>query len=171
MSDKKLVYQGRIIDLWLERVILPNQSQLELELVRHPGGAAIVALDEHNRICLLRQYRHAAGRYIYELPAGKIDDQEPPEETARRELEEEAGMQAGDWQSLGKMYSSPGFCDEVIHLYLARKLTPVPVRHEEHEVIEVEWIPFDEALKRAAKGDIDDAKSVAALFRVSQSIR
>ena len=164
---KKSIFQGRIIDLWLERVTLPNQSQLDLEIVRHPGGAAIVALDEQARICLLRQYRHAVGGYIYELPAGKIDDQEPPIETARRELEEEAGMRAGDWQSLGKMYSSPGFCDEVIYLYLARDLTPVPTRHEEHEVIEVEWVSLNEALERAAKGDIDDAKSVAALYRAA----
>ncbi|HBE92141.1 MAG TPA: NUDIX hydrolase [Gammaproteobacteria bacterium] len=168
MSDHKPIYQGRIIDLWLERVTLPNESQLDLEIVRHPGGAAIVALDEQSRLCLLRQYRHAVGGFIYELPAGKIDDQEPPLETARRELEEEAGMRAGDWQSLGRMYSSPGFCDEVIHLYLARDLTPVPIRQEEHEVIEVEWVPFDEALERAANGDIDDAKSVTALFRASQ---
>lgn len=168
MSDHKPIYQGRIIDLWLERITLPNESQLDLEIVRHPGGAAIVALDEQSRLCLLRQYRHAIGGFIYELPAGKIDDQEPPLETARRELEEEAGMRAGDWQSLGRMYSSPGFCDEVIHLYLARDLTPVPIRHEEHEVIEVEWVPFDEALERAANGDIDDAKSVTALFRASQ---
>jgi ADP-ribose pyrophosphatase len=171
LSGKKSIYQGRIIDLWLERVILPNQSELDLEIVRHPGGAAIIALDEQARICLLRQYRHAVGGYIYELPAGKIDDQEPPIETARRELEEEAGMRAGDWQSLGKMYSSPGFCDEVIHLYLARDLSSVPTRHEEHEVIEVEWIPFDEALERAAKGDIDDAKSVAALFRAAHIVQ
>jgi ADP-ribose pyrophosphatase len=171
LSGKKSIYQGRIIDLWLERVILPNQSELDLEIVRHPGGAAIIALDEQARICLLRQYRHAVGGYIYELPAGKIDDQEPPIETARRELEEEAGMRASDWQSLGKMYSSPGFCDEVIHLYLARDLSSVPTRHEEHEVIEVEWIPFDEALERAAKGDIDDAKSVAALFRAAHIVQ
>lgn len=168
MSDRQAIYQGRIVGLWLERVTLPNDSQIELELVRHPGGAAIVALDDRRRVCLLRQYRYAVGGYICELPAGKIDNREPPIETARRELEEEAGMQAGDWRSLGKMFSSPGFCDEVIHLYLATNLTPVPIQHEEHEVIEVQWIPFDEALERAANGDIDDAKSVAALFRAQQ---
>ena len=136
MSNRQAIYQGRIVDLWLERVTLPNDSRIELELVRHPGGAAIVALDDRNRVCLLRQYRYAVGGYIHELPAGKIDNREPPIETARRELEEEAGMQADDWRSLGKMYSSPGFCDEVIHLYLATNLTPRPIQHEEHEVIE-----------------------------------
>lgn len=168
MKDRKQIYRGRVIDLWVERITLPNEKQMSLELVHHPGGAAIVALDDQSNVCLLRQYRHAAGGYIYELPAGKIDDSEPPIDTAQRELREEAGMQAADWQTLGRMYSSPGFCDEIIHLYLARDLTPVPVEHEEHEIIEVEWVAFDEAIERAASGDINDAKSVTALFRASR---
>ena len=168
MKDRKQIYRGRVIDLWVERITLPNEKQMSLELVHHPGGAAIVALDDQSNVCLLRQYRHAAGGYIYELPAGKIDDSEPPIDTAQRELREEAGMQAADWQTLGGMYSSPGFCDEIIHLYLARDLTPVPVEHEEHEIIEVEWVAFDEAMERAASGDINDAKSVTALFRASR---
>jgi ADP-ribose pyrophosphatase len=168
LKDRKQIYRGRVIDLWVERITLPNEKQMSLELVHHPGGAAIVALDDQSNVCLLRQYRHAAGGYIYELPAGKIDDSEPPIDTAQRELREEAGMQAADWQTLGRMYSSPGFCDEIIHIYLARDLTPVPVEHEEHEIIEVEWVAFDEAMKRAASGDINDAKSVAALFRASR---
>lgn len=167
MSDTRSIHRGRIVDLFIERVELPNRSVLDLEVVRHPGGAAIVALDTEGRVCLLRQYRHVVGGYIWELPAGKIDDHEPPLETAQRELAEEAGMRAGEWLSLGRMYSSPGFCDEVIHLYLARELTTVDSRHEDHEVIEVHWLPFDEALKRAAHGDIDDAKSIAALFRAA----
>ena len=168
MKDRKQIYRGRVIDLWVERITLPNEKQMSLELVHHPGGAAIVALDDQSNVCLLRQYRHAAGGYIYELPAGKIDDSEPPIDTAQRELREEAGMQAADWQTLGRMYSSPGFCDEIIHLYLARDLTPVPVEHEEHEIIEVEWVAFDEAMERAASGNINDAKSVTALFRASR---
>ena len=168
MKDRKQIYRGRVIDLWVERITLPNEKQMSLELVHHPGGAAIVALDDQSNVCLLRQYRHAAGGYIYELPAGKIDDSEPPIDTAQRELREEAGMQAADWQTLGRMYSSPGFCVEIIHLYLARDLTPVPVEHEEHEIIEVEWVAFDEAMERAASGDINDAKSVTALFRASR---
>ena len=168
MKGRKQIYRGRVIDLWVERITLPNEKQMSLELVHHPGGAAIVALDDQSNVCLLRQYRHAAGGYIYELPAGKIDDSEPPIDTAQRELREEAGMQAADWQTLGRMYSSPGFCDEIIHLYLARDLTPVPVEHEEHEIIEVEWVAFDEAMERAASGDINDAKSVTALFRASR---
>lgn len=168
MADRRQVYRGRVIDLWVERITLPNGSTMSLERVHHPGGAAVVALDEASRVCLLRQYRHVMGGYIYELPAGKIDNAEPPLETAQRELQEEAGVLAADWQTLGKMYSSPGIFDEVIHLYLARDLTPVPSEHEEHEVIEVEWIDFDAALQRAVDGDIDDAKSVAALFRASR---
>lgn len=168
MKDRNQIYRGRVIDLWVERITLPNEKQMSLELVHHPGGAAIVALDDQSNVCLLRQYRHAAGGYIYELPAGKIDDSEPPIDTAQRELQEEAGMQAADWQTLGRMYSSPGFCDEIIHLYLARDLTTVATGHEEHEIIEVEWVAFDEAMERAASGDINDAKSVTALFRASR---
>jgi ADP-ribose pyrophosphatase len=167
-ADTRFVYRGRIIDMRLDEVELPNSSFLQLEIVAHPGGAAIVAINAQNQVCLLRQYRHAVGGYIWELPAGKIDDGEPPLDTAMRELEEEAGMLADDWQSLGKMYSSPGFCTEVIHLYLARDLQPTSSRHEEHEVIEVYWVDIDEALARAAAGDIDDAKSIAALYRAQQ---
>ena len=171
MSGRKVRFRGRIIELWQEQVTLPNGSHMELEIVHHPGGAAIVALDDDDRVCLLRQYRHVVGGYIHELPAGKIDRKEPPLNTARRELAEEAGVQAAEWISLGRMYSSPGIFDEVIHLYLARDLTPVPMDHEDHEVIEVLWIPFDDALQRAASGDIDDAKSIAALFRAETLIR
>ena len=94
MTDIKHVFTGRVIELNVERVQLPNGSIAELEIVKHPGGAAIVAIDEHQRICLLRQFRYVAGGWIWELPGGKIDNREPPLDTARRELEEEAGMAA-----------------------------------------------------------------------------
>ena len=98
MVDVKHVFTGRVIEVNVERVQLPNGTIADLEIIHHPGGAAIVALDDSNRICLLRQFRHAAGGWIWELPAGKIDNREPPLDTARRELEEEAGMAAGSWR-------------------------------------------------------------------------
>lgn len=169
MTDSEtFVYRGKIIDLCLEHVTLPNGAAAELEIVRHPGGAAVVALDPENRVCLLRQYRHAAGGWLWELPAGKLDPGEPPLATARRELQEEAGLHAARWESLGKIISSPGVFTEVVHLFLARDLSRVPANAEAHEVFEVHWVPFAEALAQARTGEITDAKTLAGLFRTSK---
>ena len=165
-SRSREIYAGKIVRLSIDTVQLPNGSIAELEILHHPGGAAVVALDAENRVCLLRQYRHAAGGWLWELPAGKLDHGEAPLLCAQRELEEEAGMQAADWQSLGKIVSSPGVFTEVIHLYLARALSAVPTRMEEHEVIEVHWLPWAEALRMAQAGEIEDAKTLIGLLRV-----
>ncbi len=160
---KTLVFQGKIVDLLLERVQLPNGQQAELEIVQHPGGAAVVALDAQKQVCLLRQYRPVVGAWLWELPAGKIDDREDPLVTARRELREEAGMQAQRWEALGQMYSSPGICTEVVYLYLAQDLTPVPTQQEALEIMEIHWIPWKEALAWCQDGTITDAKTLIGL--------
>lgn len=170
MTRQRMIFKGRIIRLTLDTVQLPNGATAELEIVHHPGGAAVVALDSAGRVCLLRQYRHAAGGWMWELPAGKLDGGEAPLQCAQRELEEEAGMQAGDWQSLGKIMSSPGVFTEVIHLFLARALSAVPTRAEEHEVIEVHWRPWAEVLRMAQGGEIDDAKTLAGLLRAQEFV-
>jgi ADP-ribose pyrophosphatase len=166
-NQRTSIYQGKIIDVGLDRIELPNGRQAELEIVRHPGGAAVVALDPDHRVCLLRQYRHAAGGWLWELPAGKIDPGEDPFSTARRELEEEAGVAADAWQPLGYMYSSPGVFTEVIHLFLARGLRPIGHDHEAHEVIAIHWFPFEEALQWANDGTLTDAKTLIGLFRAA----
>jgi ADP-ribose pyrophosphatase len=158
------VFSGRVLTLNLERVRLPNGRVAELEIAHHPGGAAVVALDDEGRVCLLRQYRHAAGGWLTELPAGKIDDGEPPLECAQRELAEEAGVTAQQWEKLGECLSSPGILTEVLHLFLARGLAPADARPEEHEVFEASWIPLDEAVSLAVRGQIHDAKSLIGLF-------
>lgn len=158
------VFKGKVLTLNLERVRLPNGSVAELEIAHHPGGAAVVALDAAGQVCLLRQFRHAAGGWLLELPAGKLDGGEPPLDCARRELEEEAGVQAASWEKLGEFFSSPGVLTEVIHLYLARELTPTPRRPEEHEVFEVRWLPLQEAFAMAASGGLEDGKSLVGLF-------
>jgi ADP-ribose pyrophosphatase len=168
--DVRPIYAGRVIDVGIERVRLPNGSIAELEIVRHPGGAAVVALDDRSQVCLLRQFRHAADGWIYELPAGKLDNREPPLECARRELREEAGREAREWDSLGSYLSSPGVLTEVLHLFLARGLTPVAAAPEEHEVIEVQWLPLAEAVAMAADGRIRDGKTLVGLFRAAHAL-
>ncbi|HLE94206.1 MAG TPA: NUDIX hydrolase [Sulfuricaulis sp.] len=169
-ENKKILYRGKIINLYVENVTLPNGARVEFEIVEHPGGAAVVALDEHNRVCLLRQYRHVMQGWMWELPAGKLDRGEPPLTTAKRELEEEAGLRAIHWISLGKMISSPGVFTEIVYLYLAQNLEHVPVNTETHELIEVHWIPFQGALTMASTDEITDAKTLAGLFRAGQKI-
>jgi len=164
MSDhRQPVYQGRIIQLGIESITMPNGVSVELEIVRHPGGAAIVALDSSNRVCLLRQYRHAAGGWIWELPAGKLEPGEPAETTAARELTEEAGLQASRWDLLGRLIATPGFCDEIIHLFLAQDLTEVKSQPEVHELFEIHRIPIETAVEQVYNGTIYDAKTMLGL--------
>ena len=165
------VFTGRVLTLNLERVRLPNGRIAELEIAHHPGGAAVVALDDEGRVCLLRQYRHAAGGWLTELPAGKLDGGEPPLECAQRELAEEAGVTARQWEKLGECFSSPGVLTEVLHLFLARDLAPADARPEEHEVFEASWIPLDEAVELAAKGQLRDAKSLIGLLWARERLR
>lgn len=169
-GTRREVFRGRIITVGVEQVRLPNGRPIALEIIRHPGGAAVVALDDRGRVCLLRQYRHAAGGWLWELPAGKIDAGETPFTTARRELAEEAGLAAGEWRELGHLHSSPGVFTEVIHLYLARDLQPLQQAHEADEVIEIHWWPLDEALAQCRSGAITDAKTLIGLFRAAAQV-
>jgi 8-oxo-dGTP pyrophosphatase MutT (NUDIX family) len=148
-------------------VDLPNGVRLPLEIVRHPGGAAAVAIDADNRVCLLRQYRHAAGGYIYELPAGKLEPGEAPEITVRRELAEEAAVSAMHWESLGTFFSSPGVFTEVIHLYLATQLSAATAAPESDEVFQVEWWPLRQAVEKALDGELADAKTIIGILRAA----
>ncbi|MBB1125385.1 NUDIX hydrolase [Thiospirillum jenense] len=160
-----LIYQGKVVTLALETVQLPTGQRVELEIVHHPGGAAVVALDAQLQLCLLRQYRHAGGGWLWELPAGKRDDGEPPLQTAQRELAEEAGITAAQWSELGWLHSSPGVFDEVIYVYLARDLTPTAMAHGSGEVIEVHWLPLVEVWNWCQNGQITDAKTLIGICR------
>lgn len=165
------IFDGRVISLGIETLTLPNGTQLDLEIVRHPGGAAVVAINAQQQVCMLRQYRHAGGGWIWELPAGKLEHNESPTATAERELQEEAGIQAGSWDKLGSFLVTPGFCDEVIHLFLARDLTPVPARPEAHELIEVHWVAFTDALEQVYDGSIRDGKTMLGLLLASARLQ
>jgi 8-oxo-dGTP pyrophosphatase MutT (NUDIX family) len=167
MSQKQTVFSGVVIAVDVEQVTLPNGRTARYEIVRHPGGAAIVAVDASERVCLLRQYRPAGGGWVWELPAGRLEPGEPPESTARRELREEAGCEAAQWEPLGSILSSPGVFAETIHLYLAGGLMQGEAMHERHEVIEVHWLPLADAVRQAREGQLRDAKTVIGLLRAA----
>lgn len=158
-------FRGRVISLTTDEVQLPNGHAAVMEVVHHPGGAAVVAIDERERVCLLRQYRYVADGWLWELPAGKLEPQEPPLVTAQRELVEEAGVSAREWRSLGSYLSSPAVFTEVLHLFLATGVEPAAIAHEQSEVIEVHWVPFVEACEWAEGGQIRDCKTAIGLLR------
>jgi ADP-ribose pyrophosphatase len=162
---EKNVYRGRILNLDLETVRLPNGGVCELEIIRHPGAAAVVPVDDEGRVLLVRQYRHATGGWVLEVPAGKLDRGETPESCAAREVEEETGYCAGSLISMGWIWTTPGFTDEKIWLYLARGLTPGRQDLQADEALSVERLPLGEAVAMAGRGEIVDAKSVCALLR------
>jgi ADP-ribose pyrophosphatase len=167
-QERTKIYRGTVVDLGLETTLLPTGELLSLEIVRHPGGAAILALDEQSRVCLLRQYRHAIGEWIWELPAGVIEGNEQAIATAKRELREEAGLEADEWKPLFSILPTPGFCNEELFLYRARHLRTVGANPNADEQIEIHWKPLNEVLTMAANGQIRDAKTIAALFRATQ---
>jgi ADP-ribose pyrophosphatase len=166
------IYKGRIVDLRVERVTLPNGHTVELELMHHPGASAVAAVDEARQVVLIRQYRHAAGGYIWELPAGVLaSPDEAPADCAARELREEAGLVAGELRQLGTIFTTPGFCDERIHLFLAERLTADAHAHEADEVIaEIARMPLTEALGRIRSGDIVDGKTIAGLHLAAAAL-
>jgi ADP-ribose pyrophosphatase len=165
------IYKGHIVDLRLETVTLPNRVTVTLEMVRHPGAAAIVPVHEDGAVTLVRQYRHAAAGYIWEIPAGKLDAGEEPASCAARELREEAGLTAGELVRLGLIFTAPGFCDERIHLFLARQLTATTQQLDEDEVLSVSRIPLSQALDMIGSGAIQDAKTIAGLHHAAAYLR
>ncbi|MBV9343962.1 MAG: NUDIX hydrolase [Gammaproteobacteria bacterium] len=160
-----LEYAGRVIRVTTDEVVLPNGHRTRLEVVHHPGGAAAVAVDAEQRVCLLRQYRYVADGWLWELPAGKLEPHEPPLATAQRELIEEAGVRARHWRSLGVSLPSPGVFTERLHLFLATGLEPAPPAHEHAEVIEVHWVALAQACRWALTGEIADGKTALGLLR------
>ncbi len=167
------VYSGRIVHLRKERVTLPNGHTVELEIVRHKGASAVAAVDDAGRVTLIRQFRHAAGGFIWELPAGILADaSEPPAECAKRELLEETGLSAREWRHLGTIVTTPGFTDERIHLFLARRLEQAEHAREHDEVIdEMRAVPLGDALAMIRRGEIVDGKTVAGLYLAADAIR
>lgn len=160
-----------MVHLTVERVELPGGGERELEIIRHVGAAAVVPVTAEGDVLLVRQYRHAVGGWLLEVPAGKLDPGESPEDCARRETEEEVGFRPGLLEPLGRMWTTPGFTDEAIWLFLGRQLVPGRQDLQEDEVLEVVRMPLEDALAAAESGAIEDGKSICALFRAASRWR
>lgn len=167
MAEFREIYHGRIVHLQLEEVVLPTGARVALEVIHHPGAAAVVALDEQEQVVLVHQFRHAAGAFIWEIPAGTLHPDEAPVACAGRELREEAGLDAAELTALGSVLTTPGFCDERIYLFLARRLTPVPQQLGHDEVLTVSRVPLTRALAMIRSGEIQDAKTIAGLHHAA----
>ena len=163
------IFKGRVIEVTLDTMREGDQTYTR-EVVRHGGGAGVVAYFEDGSIALVRQYRHPVGRYVLELPAGKIEDGEPPEACAARELEEEVGVRAARMDLLSEFFTTPGFCSERLWVFLADGLTETALGHEEDEIIEIVRLPFARALAMIASGEINDAKTIIGLLLAAQRL-
>ena len=163
--SSKRMFSGRIIDVSVERLRYSNGREYDLDFVRHPGAAAVVAVDAAERVCLVRQYRHGITDFLWEIPAGKLDAGEPPDICAVRELREETGVTAKHWTSLGQYLPAPGIFTEVIHLYLARDLELGSASPDADEELQLQWLPMALAMANVQRGEWNDGKTAMALWR------
>lgn len=165
-SDK--VFEGKVIKLRVDKVAMPDDSLATREVVEHPGGVGIVAVNDKDEIFLVRQFRKPIEKVIYEIPAGKLDSGEPHRECGIRELSEETGMKAENFEYLGYIYPSPGFVDEVTHVYYATGLTQGETHPDDDEYLDVECMPLARAYEMVMNNEINDAKSVFGILKVWQ---
>ncbi|GAB4576009.1 MAG: NUDIX hydrolase [Anaerolineae bacterium] len=168
--ETETIYEGRIVNLYLETVRLPNGRESVREVIRHGGAVAIVPLHEDGQVTLVRQFRLPAGTELLEIPAGTLEPGEDPLVCARRELQEEVGLYPGKLIPLGGIFLAPGYSSEHIHLYAARDLQPATLDGDEDEFLEVVTMPLDEVLAMIDRGEFADAKSMAALLRVARLV-
>lgn len=166
--SSEVKYTGKIVNVRFENVISSDGREYYREIIDHPGGVVIAPVTQNNEIILIKQWRHAIGRELIELPAGKLDRKEDILDAAKRELQEETGFAAKSWESLGFVYSTPGFCNEVLHLYKAWDLEPAVANPDAGEIIEPYIVSFENAKKLIREGKINDAKTLACLAMVFQ---
>ncbi len=168
VTSARRIYDGRILNLRVDTVKLPNGKMSQREIVEHRGAVAIVPLKDRDTVVLVRQYRSPAGAALLEIPAGTLDDDEDVETCAHRELGEEINFKAGQMVKLFQCYMAPGYSTEVIHTYMATDLTPTEGHTDEDEFLEVVEMPFVDALRAIQTGDIQDAKSISGLLYVER---
>jgi ADP-ribose diphosphatase len=167
LLSSRTVYEGKVVSLRVDEILLSDGRAVTREVVEHPGAVVVVAVDDEGRVPLVRQYRHAVKEYLLELPAGGLEPGELPQEAARRELREEVGVEAGTWRQLGYFFSSPGFANEKLHVFLAEDLRSAPAEPDDDEEIAVVRCRLSELYDRPEL--IQDAKSLAALLLLSKS--
>ncbi len=170
LNSSKVIYTGRVYKLIRENITLPNQVRVDLEVIRHPGASGILALTDQREVVMVRQYRHAIGDFIWEIPAGTLDTDENHLSCAKRELEEETGFSARTWQKLGEIIPVPGYSNERVSLYLATHLLKTAGHPEQDEYLSVHLISFDHVINMVYQGDICDAKTISAVFMTLKAL-
>jgi ADP-ribose pyrophosphatase len=160
-------YKGKIVNLRVDDALLPNGKISLREVIEHPGGVCIAALTDAEELLFVRQFRYPYAQVLLELPAGKLDRGEDPLEAGKRELREETGATAAQYISLGKLYPSPGYCGEIIHLYAATGLSFGDMQPDDDEFLEVERIPLTEAVRMVLDNEIEDAKTQTAVLKLA----
>lgn len=169
--SSEVVFKGKIIDVRVDMVSLPNGEIAQRDIVKHPGGVGIVAVTEDRKIIMVKQFRKPIEKAIYEIPAGKLDPNEEIEKCGKRELEEETGYRAKKFEYLGYMYPSPGFDDEVTHLYLATELEKGKSHPDEDEFLDVEYFSIDKVLEMIMENKINDGKTVIGFFKAMEKLK
>lgn len=164
--SKQRIHQGNLIALYKQKIDLPNEQHAYYDIVEHPGGSVMAAINDQRQICFITQVRPAVNDTIWELPAGCLEPSEPAKVTARRELAEETGLLAKNWYDLGSIVTTPGFCNEVLHLFAASGLSSTQTKFDPEEQIESHWLTMKDAEQKIASGEIHDAKTIALLYRL-----
>ena len=170
ITSTERIYDGHLVKLDLHQVALPMGGTSQREVVVHPGAVAMVPVDDSQHVLLVRQFRLPAGKVVLEIPAGTLEPGEEPEQCAIRELQEEIGRKPGTIESLGGVYTAPGYTTEFIHLFYTTDLIEASLEADADELIEVVRLPYAEALQRIENGEIDDAKTVTGLLRVARKL-
>lgn len=168
--SREYIFKGRIINLRVDDALLPDGSVAKREVVEHPGGVCVAALTENNELLFVEQFRYPYSEVVLELPAGKLEYGEDPFEVGKRELREETGAVAEEYESLGKLYPTPGYCGEIIHMYFAKNLTFTSQDLDSDEFLEVRKIPLKEAFKMVINNEIADSKTQVGIMKVYYKI-
>jgi ADP-ribose pyrophosphatase len=170
INSRLTLYEGRVFELSRENITLENGTTIDLDIIRHPGASAVVALPRKNTILMLEQYRHAVGGFIWEIPAGTLSSGETPLECAKRELIEETGFSGRGWEKLGEITPLPGYSDERIHIFLATGLVPARQNLDSDEVLRVHEMKLQTALDMIHNGAIQDSKTISGLIMASHRV-
>jgi ADP-ribose pyrophosphatase len=171
LLESEKIFKGAVFDVERDRLREENGIEIIREVVRHPGGAGALPLFDDGRVALVKQYRHPARRELLEIPAGRIEYGETPEMCAARETEQETGFRAGRIEKLAEFYTTPGFCEEKLHVYLATDLAPSSQALDHDELVEVVYLPFAEAARMAESGGIEDSKTIIALLLAVKKVQ